>query len=1329
MMWSWHALAALIILLALASVVGRQVVFHAEEYRGDVERYLSERFHLTVSIGQLTGRWTGLSPSINAESVLILDPKSQRVLLEAGHIQVTLDALASMRALAPRLAIGVDGVKVDLVEAESSRWRISGWPSATHGSAPALAQATATDPDDARKALEPLQLLLEQPVIHVRESRVHLLGKDRLITLYIPSLKLENSGERHVLAGHVRASREDAPLEFSVAARFWGNSFDLKRTRAQVYLKLAPADLTKWLTETQWRGLKLEQMTAGGEIWAAWRQGRFGELISRAAVSGVQLRDAGDTPLPIINELSAEMKWQYDAEKSWNLAIQKLTLDSAGKHISDARLDWKTSWDHGSQSRRMDAQLSGFQLGILVPYLAALDLLNDAQREKLAQTAPDATLKQAQLHWRSGQTQTPEWTLSGYLEDFNSHAFEKLPGVKGVSGFFSLDKNQGLLELSGRHVLLDYPSAFRQPISAAVSGPLRWQRDADGFRLESGVLRAENEHVHGAVQLNLQIPTQGEPELALHASLYNGKGEFTPLYIPAVIMRPSLVDWLDRAIQGGHLLQGDIMYNGPLKVDPMKLDARTLQLRFQVENAKLEYLPEWPAVEQGVADVLITNREVDVTVLDGHVLGARIQSPASVTVPKFDHEAVPHLKVQGQLNGEVESGLAFLQQSPLQKTLGTWIHSAKGKGNIQVKLDIDALLAKKPGSLKLGVDVQVDQSELRLESANLTIQDVNGLARYDSNKGLSAKKITGRLFDDNAVGTISTQKLKNGDIQTIIGVVGMASIAKVAEWNPMAVLKPLQGRASYNAELNFRRGEEDGVSNNRLRIWSPLKGVAVKLPPPLFKAADDASTLYTDISLGGDIRQVQVEYAGKLTAALELDKDQIVRGQVVYGPGRANFGANTGLDIFIRIPEFDLTVWKNALSEFSENKTSGTASGGAKAASSGGVVSQIHQISLQTSSFKGFGQTLQDLNLMAEHKQDSWQLDVQSERLEGSAKFPDALLGAEKLSSVAQPIDIHIDKIKFPEPEKKPVEPEDEREEVVYVPEPKENDPLYRVDPRELPGVNLQIDELWQGTVNQGRWNISAYPTPGGLALSKVDVSIWGMQIEGEGSWKRADDQHTTEFDGTVSTKDVAKVISNLDSTPTLESNDGRIKAALSWEGSPAWFSLQRTSGELNVRIRKGRFVKAPATATAARVMGILNLETLGRRLQLDFSDLYKSGVAFDSISGKFAVHEGVMKTDNLGIRGPSTQFDVKGDVNVRNKRVHLTIAATVPLSRNLILPAAATGGLPLAATAYLIEKTLGSTLDKLATLHYDVSGHWNNPEVQRRNIILPNNLPPASSR
>ena len=87
-------------------------------------------------------------------------------------------------------------------------------------------------------------------------------------------------------------------------------------------------------------------------------------------------------------------------------------------------------------------------------------------------------------------------------------------------------------------------------------------------------------------------------------------------------------------------------------------------------------------------------------------------------------------------------------------------------------------------------------------------------------------------------------------------------------------------------------------------------------------------------------------------------------------------------------------------------------------------------------------------------------------------------------------------------------------------------------------------------------------------------------------------------------------------------------------------------------------------------------------------------------------------------MEGPSVKFKISGSVDLLNKKVDQKMALTLPLSRNLILPAAATGGLPLAATAYVLEWALGKQIDKLTTLYFHLQGHWDDPQVTQANYF-----------
>ena len=59
------------------------------------------------------------------------------------------------------------------------------------------------------------------------------------------------------------------------------------------------------------------------------------------------------------------------------------------------------------------------------------------------------------------------------------------------------------------------------------------------------------------------------------------------------------------------------------------------------------------------------------------------------------------------------------------------------------------------------------------------------------------------------------------------------------------------------------------------------------------------------------------------------------------------------------------------------------------------------------------------------------------------------------------------------------------------------------------------------------------------------------------------------------------------------------------------------------------------------------------------------------------------------------------------------------------MIPAVAAGGLPGAATAFVIDKALGNTLDKISTAHFKVGGTLSDPKI---NTISASDAEPCTS-
>ena len=179
----------------------------------------------------------------------------------------------------------------------------------------------------------------------------------------------------------------------------------------------------------------------------------------------------------------------------------------------------------------------------------------------------------------------------------------------------------------------------------------------------------------------------------------------------------------------------------------------------------------------------------------------------------------------------------------------------------------------------------------------------------------------------------------------------------------------------------------------------------------------------------------------------------------------------------------------------------------------------------------------------------------------------------------------------------------------------------------------------------------------------------------------------------------------------SLTSKSANAKVKGSWPGAPYEFSLFTAEAKSNVTIKDGRF-RDVSSGAADKVLGFLNFDDWMSRMQLKIKDLDSNEMPFSSIRGNFDLKDEHLKPPDLTINSAAIKMAMKGDLNLRNQMIDANLDVTIPVTRNLVLPAAAVGGLPAAATVYVIEKVLGSQLDKLTTMKYIVEGPFGDPNV-----------------
>jgi uncharacterized protein YhdP len=130
------------------------------------------------------------------------------------------------------------------------------------------------------------------------------------------------------------------------------------------------------------------------------------------------------------------------------------------------------------------------------------------------------------------------------------------------------------------------------------------------------------------------------------------------------------------------------------------------------------------------------------------------------------------------------------------------------------------------------------------------------------------------------------------------------------------------------------------------------------------------------------------------------------------------------------------------------------------------------------------------------------------------------------------------------------------------------------------------------------------------------------------------------------------------------------------------------------------------------RVFGLLNFNSIGRRLRLDFSDLTDKGLAYDKVQGVLQGTDGAFVTTTPVTLSGATGMVVDGKINLRQQTLDTSIRVTLPVASNLPLAALAIGAPVVGGAIFVADKLFSGRLSSLTSVEYRAVGPIADPTV-----------------
>jgi len=189
-----------------------------------------------------------------------------------------------------------------------------------------------------------------------------------------------------------------------------------------------------------------------------------------------------------------------------------------------------------------------------------------------------------------------------------------------------------------------------------------------------------------------------------------------------------------------------------------------------------------------------------------------------------------------------------------------------------------------------------------------------------------------------------------------------------------------------------------------------------------------------------------------------------------------------------------------------------------------------------------------------------------------------------------------------------------------------------------------------------------------------------------------------------------------------VKGGTGKLEGKLSWPGHAYQFRLENLSGEFKIEARKGQF--SNVQPGAAKLLGLLSLQSIPRRLTFDFGDIFSKGFAFEKIDANVKINNGIMVTDDLEISGPAATVRMSGQVSLPAETYNLSMMVRPRVDESVALGAGALGGPVIGVAVFALQKLLQNPFEKVLSVEYKVTGPWSDPQVDPIKAVVPEKTP-----
>ena len=1098
--------------------------------------------------------------------------------------------------------------------------------------------------------------LLKQRLIVVRQATLvwqdDLLGPPPL-TLSELNLVLINRLGRHRL-GLTARPPDSVARWLDIRADFRGRSIErLEEFSGRLYVHAVGAASDALGTWAPWAQPSVRSGVGALRFWLDFSGRRVDGVVGDVRLDKVAIGPTDVLPEIRFDRIDGRLGWRR-TEKGQDYFVERMSFVSPlGRTAAPASVRVRVTDRADGKLGDLRVEADALRLETLTALIGAVPIPRPVH-DLIEAHDPRGQVDRLRLVWRDRD----RYTLEGRFREVGLRAGNGIPGITGLSGEVSASDRGGQARIDARRLSLYDDEVFRHPLAFdRAEARLAWEARPDGgLALSVEDLRLVNADLDAAGNGKIRLRPGAAPELDLTARLSRAQGNAIWRYLPHAVSDDAY-DWIRRGIKAGLAEDTRLVLRGPLDRFPFHEGGGEFRVDIEVRDVQIEVAPSWPRFVgiNGRVRFHGTAMEIlaDTAQVQG-VPGIELYGIKGV-VPDIHFSPDEILHIEGRARGPTAAFLDYIRASPVYDYTDRFTEPMRAQGRGELALRLNLPLRHIDDSTVAGVYRLVDN---RLDPG----REMPVLERLSGDLSFTHREINAKGLSAELLGQPATLGIQSGaGGRVTLTVNGRMDAGGLATWVPEVWLRRLKGTTGYRAEIDLRH------QHTELRIESDLKGMAIDLPEPLGKPAERPEPLlFAQGSNEAGQTVIAAKYGHRLSARALLDK----RGDtpsltVLIGQGEAPAPRHPGLTLEASQGRLNLDAWLALADE------------------QGGGDLRIHAITLTANELILFDRLFTGTQVTARPTDGGWQLQVSGRELQGEVRW--------------QPGE--------------PYPTLQGRFRRLAIPAPASNAKTAQRAERNLHIVaDVRADSFLIAERDLGALQLLAQPDPRGLRLQTLRLSNPDGRLEASGLLS-GHARRDSIIDLRLESGNLSGLFSRLGYPGNIRRGEGSVAGRVGWQGGLMDFALDKLSGDLDIRLKKGQFTKLDPGA--GRLLGVLSLQALPRRISLDFRDIFTEGFAFDEIVSHVHLERGIAHLADFSMRGPAASIGMKGQIDLVRETQTLRVAVqprledTLAAGAMLVNPAVGIGAL-------VASRVLKDPISKAATFEYMIQGSWAEPEVSR---------------